>query len=110
MLDADVLGNSCDLADVRIVTAEDRQVPYLVEKRNEPVVVPLQLTRVEAPRGTSVYRVVGPTRRCRAKRARPLTRLRGCSSEPSSCGSAGDRQRGRSPQHHRLLDMASNES
>jgi hypothetical protein len=60
ILDADVLGNSCDLSDVRIVTADDRQVPYLVEKRNEPVVVTLKLARVDAPRGTSVYRTTWP--------------------------------------------------
>ncbi|MDP9191699.1 MAG: hypothetical protein M3P06_08340 [Acidobacteriota bacterium] len=60
VLDADVLGNSCDLADVRIVTADDRQVPYLTEKRDTPLVVPLTLARVEAPRGTSVYRVDWP--------------------------------------------------
>ncbi len=60
ILDADVLGNSCDLSDVRIVTDDDRQVPYLVEKRNELMVVPLDLTRVDAPRGTSVYRTTWP--------------------------------------------------
>jgi hypothetical protein len=60
LLDADVLGNSCDLADVRIVTANDRQVPYLTEKRNESLIVPLTLTRVDAPRGTSVYRFDWP--------------------------------------------------
>ena len=60
ILDADVLGNSCDLADVRIVTDGDRQVPYLVEKRDEPVVVTLQLARTDAPRGISVYRTAWP--------------------------------------------------
>lgn len=60
ILDAAVLGNSCDLADLRIVTADDRQVPYLVEKRNEPVVVTVDFKRVNAPRGTSVYRTTWP--------------------------------------------------
>lgn len=60
LLDADVLARSRDLADVRIVSASDRQVPYVVEKRDEPLVLPLALTRVDGPRGTSVYRVKLP--------------------------------------------------
>jgi hypothetical protein len=60
LLDADVQARSRGLADVRIVTAKDAQVPYLVETRDEPLVVPLTLQRVDAERGTSVYRLAMP--------------------------------------------------
>ena len=52
-LDADVLGRSRGLdgrfADVRIVDASKRQVPYVLEKRDEPLVFPLTLERREPP-------------------------------------------------------------
>lgn len=57
LLDADVLARGCEVTDVRIVTASNRQVPYVVEKRDEPLVLPLALTRIDGPRGTSVYRM-----------------------------------------------------
>lgn len=60
LLDADVLARSCDVADVRIITAGDRQVPYIVEKRDEPLVLPLAPQRVDGPRGTTVYRLKLP--------------------------------------------------
>jgi Protein of unknown function (DUF3999) len=60
LLDADVLARSRELSDVRIATADDRQVPYVVEKRDEPVVVPLKLESVKGERGTSVYRLTLP--------------------------------------------------
>jgi hypothetical protein len=60
LLDADVQARSRELADVRIVTAKDAQVPYLVETRDEPLVVPLTLERVDGERGTSVYRLPLP--------------------------------------------------
>jgi len=60
LLDADVLARACQVADVRIVTASDRQVPYIVEKRDEPLVLPLALADADAPRGTSVHRVKLP--------------------------------------------------
>jgi hypothetical protein len=40
-LDAAVLAHSHDLADLRIVTPEGRQVPYLLERRDEPLELPL---------------------------------------------------------------------
>lgn len=40
-LDAAVLAHSRDLADVRIADAGGRQIPYLLEKRDEPLEVPL---------------------------------------------------------------------
>lgn len=45
-LDAAVLAASPDLSDVRIATADGRQVPYLVEVLGEPLVV-----RLPAPQG-----------------------------------------------------------
>ena len=60
ILDPDVIGNSCDLADVRIVTADNRQVPYLVEKRDKPLEWPANLADIDAPPGTSVYRAKWP--------------------------------------------------
>jgi hypothetical protein len=60
LLDADVQARSRGLADVRIVTSNDAQVPYLVEMRDEPLVVPLTLQRVDGERGTSVYRLALP--------------------------------------------------
>ncbi len=60
LLDADVLSRSYDLADVRIVTAGNRQIPYVVEKRDEPLVLPLTISNVESPNGTSVYRLALP--------------------------------------------------
>jgi hypothetical protein len=60
LLDADVLARSRELADVRVVTADDRQVPYVVEKRDEPLLVPLTLAPEKGERGTSVYRIALP--------------------------------------------------
>lgn len=60
LMDADALARSRDLADVRILSDRDRQVPYVVEKRDEPLVLPLTLEPVEGARGTSVYRMVLP--------------------------------------------------
>lgn len=59
-LDADALSRSRELAELRIVTKDDRQVPYLVEKRNQPLLVPLALRRTDSPRGSSVYRLELP--------------------------------------------------
>jgi hypothetical protein len=60
VLDADALARSRELADLRIVTKDDHQVPYLVEKRDEPLVLPLTLQKSDSPRGSSVYRLQLP--------------------------------------------------
>ncbi len=53
-LDAAVLAASPGLADVRIATADGRQVPYLVETLGEPIVVRLPAPqKVEDPRPRS---------------------------------------------------------
>ncbi|HEV7766988.1 MAG TPA: DUF2339 domain-containing protein [Thermoanaerobaculia bacterium] len=62
LMDADVLARSRALADVRIVSDGDRQVPYVIEKRDEPLVLPLTLQSADAERGTSVYRIAMPYR------------------------------------------------
>ncbi len=55
-LDADVLARSQDLADVRIVDASSRQIPYIVERRDEPLAIALAVSqRDEAQRGVSRY-------------------------------------------------------
>lgn len=72
-VDAAVLAHSrgpaARFADVRIVDAADRQVPYLVERREEPLTLDLELTpsepkarelRSEAHRQRSVYAVTLP--------------------------------------------------
>jgi hypothetical protein len=41
-LDADVLSRSPDLGDLRVVVADGRQLPYLLERRDEPLPVALQ--------------------------------------------------------------------
>jgi hypothetical protein len=97
ILDADVLGNSCDLSDVRIVTAQDRQVPYLVEKRSEPLVVPLKLARVAAPRGTSVYRVSWPYSALPCETQLVLSTSARVFERTVELRGTPDRQRGRSP-------------
>ena len=68
-IDAAVMAHSAGpgsrFRDVRIVDAQNRQVPYLVERRGEPTIVPLQVERLgadpagaRADRGTtSRYRV-----------------------------------------------------
>lgn len=64
LMDADALARSRDLADVRILSEDNRQIPYVVEKRDEPLVLPLTLQQLQpingGPRGTSVYRMVLP--------------------------------------------------
>jgi hypothetical protein len=60
-LDADVLSRSRDLADVRIVDSAARQVPYVVERRDEPLEVPLKIAPREEPRrNVSVYKIQLP--------------------------------------------------
>ncbi|MCC6132354.1 MAG: hypothetical protein IT186_20720 [Acidobacteria bacterium] len=65
-LDAHVLSASRDLADLRLVTGGNVQIPYILERSNPPVRVPLpplektDLPGVKVPASTSVYRVELP--------------------------------------------------
>lgn len=57
-LDADVLAHSHDLADVRIVDRTAHQVPYIVERRDEPLKMAIKIpAREESERGISRYRL-----------------------------------------------------
>lgn len=56
LLDADALTRSNDLADLRIVDARNAQIPYLVERRDEPLVVPLTLSQARGEKGVTVHR------------------------------------------------------
>lgn len=56
LIDEDVQAHSRDLADVRIVGDDDRQIPYLVERRDEPMEIPLRLgPRTDEGEGWSGY-------------------------------------------------------
>jgi hypothetical protein len=61
LLDAHVLALTRNLGDVRVVDAEGRQVPYLLEHRPDPLVVKLPKPSRERMRdGRSLYRVELP--------------------------------------------------
>jgi len=55
LLDADVLTRSRRLDDVRIVDAETRQVPYIVESSDAPLALELPVQRSEGSAQTSRY-------------------------------------------------------
>jgi Protein of unknown function (DUF3999) len=60
-IDADVLSVSHNLADVRIVDKETRQVPYVVEHRDEPLTIRLKVpSHSESPNGVSRYHLELP--------------------------------------------------
>ncbi len=48
-LDAGVLAGSGDLADVRVRAPDGRQIPYLLEQRDEPLAVPLAAAAGASP-------------------------------------------------------------
>lgn len=51
LLDAAVLSRSPDLADVRIADVQGRQVPYLLERRDEPLSLSLPALKRQAEKG-----------------------------------------------------------
>jgi hypothetical protein len=55
-LDAAVLAHSRELADVRIADARGRQVPYIVERETDPLLIPLSPERIDAPAGVPAKR------------------------------------------------------
>lgn len=55
VLDADALSRSADLRDVRIADGSGNQVPYLVERRDEPLAISLAVPQRAANGSTSVY-------------------------------------------------------
>ena len=60
VLDADAVAHGRNLDDLRIVDAHDDQVPYIVEARTTPVVVPLKIPPRTRDGSTSVYRFALP--------------------------------------------------
>ncbi len=60
ILDAGVLAHSRDVADVRIVDASNSQVPYLVERQSEPLIVNLDLPACVQRDHKSVYTLTLP--------------------------------------------------
>ncbi|MBK8480259.1 MAG: DUF3999 family protein [Proteobacteria bacterium] len=56
-LDAAVLAHAHGLRDLRLVDAEQRQLPYLLEARDEPIVITLHPERLSAPPRHSAYRL-----------------------------------------------------
>jgi hypothetical protein len=59
-LDADVLARSPQLADLRIVNKAGKQVPYLLERSDEPLAVELPLPKPTEAKGISTYAVELP--------------------------------------------------
>lgn len=60
LLDAAVLAGSPGLADLRIADSQGRQIPYLVERRDEPLSLPLALGERSEKAGASLYRLELP--------------------------------------------------
>lgn len=60
VLDAHVLANSPRLADLRILNQENRQVPYVLERRDEPLVANVALSKPQIKGKTSVYTLTLP--------------------------------------------------
>jgi hypothetical protein len=56
VLDADVLSRSSELRDVRLADGSGNQVPYLVERRNEPLTISLPVPKRTVQGSTSLYR------------------------------------------------------
>jgi hypothetical protein len=59
-LDADVLARSPQLADLRIVNKAGKQVPYILERRDEPLAIDLPLPKPTLDKGVSTYAVELP--------------------------------------------------
>ena len=61
-LDAHVLSRSRTLQDLRILDPQGRQIPYLLERRDEPLELPLTLPERRAAGSRSIYRLRLPLR------------------------------------------------
>ena len=60
VLDAHVLAHSSQLADLRLVNQEGRQIPYLLEQRDEPLSLELALAPGRAKGQSSFYTLALP--------------------------------------------------
>lgn len=63
VLDADVLAHTVALNDVRLIDASGKQIPYLVEKRDAPLVIALRIPPRTVRETASVYRFELPYER-----------------------------------------------
>jgi hypothetical protein len=111
-LDAAVLAHSRGLADVRLADPQGRQVPYLLEKRDEPLVVDLELEALDtegdrepgSAARLSRYRLVLPHAGLPASRLVLTTRARVFERRVEVA--AGDAERGRDERGDRPLAAA----
>ncbi len=60
LLDVDVLAHSDDVADVRVVDAKHEQVPFLVERRSDPLILDLKVPPRSGEQRQSVYAIALP--------------------------------------------------
>jgi len=56
VLDSDVLAHSVDLNDVRLIDGSGKQVPYLLEKRDAPLLITLRIPHRSVSGTASLYR------------------------------------------------------
>jgi Protein of unknown function (DUF3999) len=56
VLDADVLAHSVELNDVRLINPSGKQVPYLLEKRDAPLLIALRIPPRSVSGTSSLYR------------------------------------------------------
>lgn len=59
-LDADVLARSRDLADVRLLDSSGRQVPFIIERRGEPLMLSLSIGSRAGGKNVSQYAIKLP--------------------------------------------------
>jgi hypothetical protein len=60
LLDADVIARTNQLADIRLVDASERQVPYVVETRPDPLKIMLTVGTPKREGSSSIYRFTLP--------------------------------------------------
>lgn len=76
VLDAHVLAQSPSLVDVRLLDAQNRQVPYLLERRDDPLKTPLAVPAGTTGAGKSTYVFALPQRSLPASLLRLETEAR----------------------------------
>ncbi len=96
-LDADVLSRSREVADVRLVDAADRQVPYIVENVPGPLTIPLKLPARTADGATSRYALELPYETLPPLSRLVLTTSAKVFERSVSLRAAGDARHGREP-------------
>ncbi|HEX8154632.1 MAG TPA: hypothetical protein VF698_15980, partial [Thermoanaerobaculia bacterium] len=109
ILDADVLSRSAQLTDVRIVDRENRQVPYVLERRSDPFEVALEVPAREQRDDKSVYRFAMPYATLPSGTQLVLTTTARVFSRGVEFREAEDRRRGRFPNTFAANTWSSNE-